>query len=253
MKAPFYTVTSLHEQAKQQEGELPDNVFQDDYAQHLIFDLIRMERANRRQGTHSVKVRDEVRGGGRKPWAQKGTGNARQGSIRSPQWRGGGIVHGPQPRSYRFTLPRKVRKKAFAALLSHQAQGGRVTVLADYPESQIKSTKDMQRLLNAVGVPKMPHKNFRGVFLTDTENFEIKNSLKNIPYVCFMHVRRLNAPEIWGGRQLIFTNSALEYLKKGPTASLKNDDDMVAKEEPKKEEPKSKRKSLRAMEDLSPR
>lgn len=96
--------------------ELNDSVFGIEPNESVVFDAILMQRASLRQGTHKVKNRSEVRGGGRKPWRQKGTGRARQGSIRSPQWRGGGIVFGPTPRSYAYKLP----KKKFAAWLSNQ-------------------------------------------------------------------------------------------------------------------------------------
>ena len=92
--------------------ELNDSVFGIEPNESVVFDAILMQRASLRQGTHKVKNRSEVRGGGRKPWRQKGTGRARQGSIRSPQWRGGGIVFGPTPRSYAYKLPKKVRRLA---------------------------------------------------------------------------------------------------------------------------------------------
>src|SRR3954452_16882737 len=92
--------------------ELNDSIFGIEPNNHVLFEAIIMQRASLRQGTHKVKNRSEVAGGGRKPWKQKGTGRARQGSIRSPQWRGGGTVFGPTPRSYAFKLPKKVRRLA---------------------------------------------------------------------------------------------------------------------------------------------
>ncbi|MBN4658934.1 50S ribosomal protein L4, partial [Escherichia coli] len=98
--------------------ELNASVFGIEPNESVVFDAILMQRASLRQGSHKVKNRSEVRGGGRKPWRQKGTGRARQGSIRSPQWRGGGVVFGPTPRSYSYKLPKKVRRLAIKSVLS---------------------------------------------------------------------------------------------------------------------------------------
>ena len=100
------------------EIELNDAIFGIEPNENVVFDAVIAQRASLRQGTHKVKNRSEVAGGGRKPWRQKGTGRARQGSIRSPQWRGGGIVFGPTPRSYAYKLPRKVRRLALKSVLS---------------------------------------------------------------------------------------------------------------------------------------
>ena len=112
-------ITVLNQEGKAlHEIELAEAVFGIEPNQQAIFDTVLMQRASMRQGTHSVKTRAEVRGGGRKPWRQKGTGRARQGSIRSPQWRGGGIAFGPTPRSYAYRINRKVRRVAFRSVLS---------------------------------------------------------------------------------------------------------------------------------------
>lgn len=104
--------------SKVSEIELNDSVFGIEPNQHVLFEAIISQRASLRQGTHKTKVRSEVAGGGRKPWRQKGTGRARQGSIRSPQWRGGGTVFGPTPRSYSYKMPRKIRRLAIRSALS---------------------------------------------------------------------------------------------------------------------------------------
>ena len=98
--------------------ELNDSIFGIEPNNHVLFEAVVMQRASLRQGTHKTKIRSEVAGGGRKPWKQKGTGRARQGSIRSPQWRGGGTVFGPTPRSYSYKLPKKVRRLAIKSALS---------------------------------------------------------------------------------------------------------------------------------------
>ena len=106
------------------EIELNDAVFGIEPNTHVLHETVLMQRANLRQGTHKVKGRSEVSGGGRKPWRQKGTGRARQGSIRSPQWVGGGVVFGPTPRSYKYTMPRKVRRLALQSAFSSKVKEG---------------------------------------------------------------------------------------------------------------------------------
>src|SRR5918996_1258338 len=111
------------------EIELNDSIFGIEPNNHVLFEAIIMQRASLRQGTHKVKNRSEVAGGGRKPWKQKGTGRARQGSIRSPQWRGGGVVFGPTPRSYSYKLPKKVRRLAIKSALSSKVREESLLVL----------------------------------------------------------------------------------------------------------------------------
>ena len=111
------------------EIELADSIFGIEPNKYVLHDAVVMQQASQRQGTHKVKGRSEVRGGGRKPWKQKGTGRARQGSIRSPQWRGGGIVFGPTPRSYGYKLPKKVRRLAIKSALSSKVIANEIIVL----------------------------------------------------------------------------------------------------------------------------
>ena len=122
---------TLFNQAGSQVGdiELNDSIFGIEPNNHVLFEAIIMQRASLRQGNHKVKNRSEVAGGGRKPWKQKGTGRARQGSIRSPQWRGGGVVFGPTPRSYSYKLPKKVRRLAIKSALSAKALEENILVL----------------------------------------------------------------------------------------------------------------------------
>ena len=109
--------------------ELNDSIFGIEPNNHVLFEAVVMQRASLRQGTHKTKIRSEVAGGGRKPWKQKGTGRARQGSIRSPQWRGGGTVFGPTPRSYSYKLPKKVRRLAIKSALSSKVLDENILVL----------------------------------------------------------------------------------------------------------------------------
>src|SRR4051795_608057 len=133
--------------------ELNDSIFGIEPNVHVLHSAVVMQQASLRAGTHKVKGRSEVRGGGRKPWRQKGTGRARQGSIRSPQWRGGGIVFGPTPRSYSFKLPKKVRRLAIRSALSSKVLDENILVL-DILAIDTPKTKDFKTVLNGLSVDK---------------------------------------------------------------------------------------------------
>ena len=126
--------------------ELNDAIFGIEPNERVVYDAIIMQRASLRQGTHAVKNRSAVRGGGRKPWRQKGTGRARQGSIRSPQWRGGGVVFGPTPRSYSYKLPRKVRRLAMKSVLSEKVAANNL-VAVDALSFEAPKTKEFKQVL----------------------------------------------------------------------------------------------------------
>jgi len=130
---------------------LSDAIFGVDYNQSLVHQAITAEEANQRQGTHNTKQRSDVRGGGRKPWKQKGTGRARQGTIRAPQWRGGGVVFGPHPRDYRKALPIRMRRGAMRSVLSEKIREGNVLGL-DALQFEAPSTKHAVALLKALGL-----------------------------------------------------------------------------------------------------
>ena len=137
----------LFKQDGSQAGEvtLNDAVFAIEPNEHAVYDVILQQRASLRQGTHSVKNRSAVRGGGRKPWRQKGTGRARQGSIRSPQWVGGGQAFGPTPRSYAYKLPRKVRRLALRSALSDKVANENLVVVEELAFDTPK-TKEFQNV-----------------------------------------------------------------------------------------------------------
>src|SRR5690554_157763 len=141
---------SLLNQAGEKVGniELSDHVFGITPHQQALFDVATAQRAAQRQGTHKVKNRTEVRGGGRKPWRQKGTGRARQGSIRSPQWRGGGIVFGPTPRSYKVKINRKVVQLALKSLLTDRFKSGNLVVVDIFDLEDFKTKKFVEILKN---------------------------------------------------------------------------------------------------------
>ncbi|MDR1321014.1 MAG: 50S ribosomal protein L4 [Gracilibacteraceae bacterium] len=161
------------------------------------------QQANARQGTHSTLGRSEVRGGGRKPWRQKGTGRARAGTSRSPLWRGGGVIFGPKPRSYRKELPRKVRRLALCSALSDKVRGGNFIVV-DKIAFEAPRTKDMLKVLGALGV------NNKALVVLDGGGAEnVRLSIRNLPGVCAIRADSLNILEIMKHDVLIFTRDSV--------------------------------------------
>ncbi|KGT38869.1 MAG: 50S ribosomal protein L4 [Heyndrickxia faecalis] len=188
------------------EVELNDAVFGIEPNEHVLFEAIIMQRASLRQGTHKVKGRSEVRGGGRKPWRQKGTGRARQGSIRAPQWRGGGTVFGPVPRSYSYKLPKKVRRLAIKSALSSKAQENNILVL-DALNFDKPKTKDFIAVLKNLSVDK------KALVVTDGLNENVVLSARNIPGVTVVEAAGVNVLDVVNHDQLIMTKSAVEKVE----------------------------------------
>jgi large subunit ribosomal protein L4 len=181
---------------------------------NAIFRAVFRELASPRAGTHSTLKRDEVRGGGRKPWKQKGTGRARQGSIRSPQWRHGGVVFGPQPRSYVSALNKKERKAALLAALSDKYQNGSVTLLQT-DKLDLKKTKDFAVLL--FGTPKAAKTGVRTlVVFAESELASIGETLartgNNLTRVGVTHTGALDIKDIVGYTRLVVTAAANDAL-----------------------------------------
>jgi large subunit ribosomal protein L4 len=172
---------------------------------HLV---VRHQLAAARSGNAATKPRSQVRGGGRKPWRQKGTGRARAGSIRSPLWRGGGIVHGPQPRNFDFKVNRKVRKLALRSALSTRAGEDRVMVLEDFSFSEPK-TKLAAAIFEALGVDDYV------LLVLAEEDDNLFKSMRNLPFVEVIMVERLNTYDILSNDRVIFTRSSLEKLQEG--------------------------------------
>jgi large subunit ribosomal protein L4 len=165
-----------------------------------------MQRASLRQGTHKVKGRSEVRGGGRKPWKQKGTGRARQGSIRAPQWKGGGTVFGPTPRSYGFKLPRKVRRLAIKSALSSKLIDNNLIVL-DQLQMNAPKTKDFVAILNNLKVD-------RKVLVVGVANdSNVALSARNIPGVKFVAADGVNVLDVMLYDKLIITQEAVQKVE----------------------------------------
>ena len=156
---------------------------------HVLFDAIIAQRASLRQGNHKVKNRSEVAGGGRKPWKQKGTGRARQGSIRSPQWRGGGIVFGPTPRSYSYKLPKKVRRLALLSALSAKVVEENFVVLEGLAFDAPK-TKDFVKVLSNLSIDK------KALFVTADLDEKVALSARNIPGVTVVSATGINVLDL---------------------------------------------------------
>ena len=183
--------------------ELNDSVFGNDVNDVLIYELIKAANANLRQGTHSTKERAQVRGGGAKPWRQKGTGRARAGTSRSPIWRGGGTTFGPRPRCYRIDLPKKIKRSAYKSLLSLKAKQGSIKIIEDFNVSG--KTKEMAAIGKNLNLNK-------GVLITDSEDSNLKRSIRNIAWFTYNNVKRLSSRDLFYSKELIITESALKYL-----------------------------------------
>ncbi|WP_461201270.1 50S ribosomal protein L4 [Anoxybacillus sp. TBDG-1] len=188
------------------EIELNDAVFGIEPNKHVLFEAVIMQRASLRQGTHKTKNRAEVSGGGRKPWRQKGTGRARQGSIRSPQWRGGGIVFGPVPRSYSYKLPKKVRRLAIKSALSSKVLENSIVVL-DNLTLEAPKTKEMVKILNNLSVDR------KALIVTVDANENVILSARNIPGVTVVTASGINVLDVLNHDKLIITKAAVEKVE----------------------------------------
>ncbi|PGE96216.1 50S ribosomal protein L4 [Bacillus pseudomycoides] len=188
------------------EIELAEAIFGIEPNEAVLFEAVMMQRASLRQGTHKVKTRSEVRGGGRKPWRQKGTGRARQGSIRSPQWRGGGTVFGPTPRSYAYKLPKKVRRLAIKSALATKVVENNIVVLEDLVLNAPK-TKDMVAVLKGLTVEK------KALIITADANEAVELSARNIPGVTVITADGVNVLDVLHHDKLIMTKAAVEKVE----------------------------------------
>ncbi|WP_047981963.1 50S ribosomal protein L4 [Ornithinibacillus contaminans] len=189
--------------SKAGEIELNDSVFGIEPNTHVLHEAVVMQRASMRQGTHAVKNRSDVRGGGRKPWRQKGTGRARQGSIRSPQWVGGGVVFGPTPRSYSYKLPKKVRRLALKSALSSKVQEENLVVLENIAIDAPK-TKEVINMLSALNVNK------KALIVTADTDENVIRSANNIQGVKVLTVTEVNVLDLLTHDKLILTKAAAE-------------------------------------------
>lgn len=186
--------------------ELSDEIFAIEPNENAITDTILMIRASKRQGTHATKNRSAVRGGGRKPWRQKGTGRARQGSIRSPQWVGGGTVFGPTPRSYAYKLPRKVRRLALRSALSRKVANDQLIVI-DELQFDAPKTKDFKKLLDTVGADK------KALVVIDKDNENAVRSARNLAQATLVDENHVNVYDLENSDKVIITRSALSNIE----------------------------------------
>lgn len=199
------TVT-LYNQNREKLGELSlsDAVFGAEVREHLFYALVRYQLAKRRQGTHSTKTRSEVAGGGKKPWKQKGTGRARQGTIRAPQWRGGGVVFGPKPRDYGFKLNKKVRSTALCGALSRRVQESALVALDDLKLPVIK-TKQVVELLSRFELGE-------ALVVISGQDETLARSARNLQNVTILPVEGLNVYDVLNHKHLVMTRGAIEAI-----------------------------------------
>lgn len=186
--------------------ELKEEIFDVKVKEHLIHQVVVMQMTNRRQGTSSTKNRAMVRGGGIKPWRQKGTCRARAGSIRSPLWRGGGIIFGPTPKSYNYKLPKKVRRSALKSALTQKVREGGFLIV-DKIELEEPRTKEMVSILRNLKVKG------RVLFILSEENTNIELSVRNIPYVNVLKSAGLNVYDLILCNMVICTEATLRGIE----------------------------------------
>ena len=185
--------------------ELNENIFGAEINEHVMHQAVVQYLANQRQGTKSAKTRAEVRGGGRKPWRQKGTGRARQGSIRSPQWTGGGVVFAPKPRDFSFKLNKKVKRLALKSALTSKVNEEKFVVVEELKLPEIK-TKEMQKVLNNLKINK-------GLVVLEENNRNVVLSTRNIPNVKTAGVNTINVYDILKYETFVVTKEALSKIE----------------------------------------
>jgi large subunit ribosomal protein L4 len=203
MQVPVYNIKG----DRVSEAELRDDIFAVTINEGLMHQALVRQLANARLGTHSSKTRSDVRGGGRKPWRQKGTGRARQGSIRAPQWRGGGAVFGPTPRSYSQKMPRKMRRQALRSALSVKASESQLKVL-DVLEMSEPKTKEMLGVLDSLGVETS------ALILLPQRNEEILRSVRNLPKVRTLVAQYLNVRDLLKYDYILMPLASLEVIER---------------------------------------
>ena len=186
--------------------ELSDTIFGIEPNEDVLHRVVLNQLANRRQGTHSTKTRSEVSGGGKKPYRQKGTGRARQGSTRSAQWVGGGIIFGPKPRDYSYTLPKKVRRLAMKSALSTKLSSGSIIVLDTLELPEIK-TKGMVRVLENIGASRS------ALVVLPEKNENVEKSARNLVGIKLAKVNTINVFDILKFDKFVVTKAAVEKVQ----------------------------------------
>ena len=186
--------------------ELNEAIFGIEVNEHVVYEVVKNHLANRRQGTQSAKTRAEVRGGGTKPWRQKGTGRARQGSIRAPQWKGGGVVFAPKPRSYRYSVPKKVRRLAMRSVLTSKVLEGELRVL-DALTIDAFSTKKAKEILKNLNLET------KTIIVLSEGNEKIVKSFANLPKVETVVVDYMNVYDLLRFDNLVIVKDALSKIE----------------------------------------
>ena len=186
--------------------ELNEAIFGIEVNEHVVYEVVKNHLANRRQGTQSAKTRAEVRGGGRKPWRQKGTGRARQGSIRAPQWKGGGVVFAPKPRSYRYSVPKKVRRLAMRSVLTSKVLEGELRVF-DALTIDAFSTKKAKEILKNLNLET------KTIIVLSEGNEKIVKSFANLPKVETVVVDYMNVYDLLRFDNLVIVKDALSKIE----------------------------------------
>jgi large subunit ribosomal protein L4 len=185
--------------------ELDDRVFNAEIKSYLFYDIVRMQLASQRRGSASTKNRALVRGGGAKPWRQKGTGRARAGSRRSPLWKGGGTIFGPMPRDYSFALPKKEKRAALKAALSLKRQEGKLILLDRFPIEGFK-TRQILEVLRRFEIDD-------ALIVTQEKNPFLERSARNIPKIQILRYEGLNVYDILNHEYLILLSPAVEKIQ----------------------------------------
>ncbi len=193
------------EKNKVAEVALNDAVFGAEVNRDVIYEVVRMQMAAKRQGTHDTKERGEIRGGGKKPWRQKGTGRARVGTTRSPLWRGGGTVFGPTPRDYSFTVPKKVRRLALISALSMKVKEEKLLVLKDFPLAEVK-TKKFKEVLDRFGLKKT-------LVVIGEADVALEKSSRNLPDVKMMRCEGINVYDLLKYDSLVLLEPSIQKIE----------------------------------------
>ncbi len=183
--------------------DLPTEIFDVELNVPLIHQVVVAQQAAARRGTAATKTRAAVRGGGRKPYKQKGTGRARQGSIRAPQFAGGGVVHGPQPRSFEQRTPKKMKAAALRSALSDRARNGRIHVVSAFVEGDAPSTKA------ALGLLQTAIENRKALVVVSRDDVVSTKSVRNLPVAHVLTVEQLNTYDVMVADDVVFTESAI--------------------------------------------
>jgi large subunit ribosomal protein L4 len=185
--------------------ELNDAVFDAEANPDVMYEVVRMQMASKRRGTASTKERGDIRGGGKKPWRQKGTGRARAGTTRSPLWRGGGTVFGPSPRSYAYKLPKKVKKMALVSALSMKFNEQRIIILKEFPLEEIK-TRKFKEVIDRFGLKK-------ALFVLDKSNPALEKSSRNLSDIKMIKSEGINVYDLLDHEYIVLLEPTVRMIE----------------------------------------